>query len=218
MSRWAIRFSYLGKASFDTTWLWTGGYGRPDKNRFLEHLSVPSGMGPAHRPGSRVGLLQEAHPPPQRLSSRVQVESTPWITGQTSSRPWRTTVARLSDRVQVRRLPQGPLDSPDPETLGVSLEGTLAVADVTLLATEEVITMASMYGSWECPRGAKPWIYADASVHRLISDISALVSSQRGHRIIAAGDLNILKGYGEYGNRYWQREMRRSSTAWRPWA
>ena len=28
-------------------------------------------------------------------------------------------------------------------------------------------------------------------------------SSQGGHKIIAAGDLNILKGYGEYGNRYW---------------
>ena len=47
------------------------------------------------------------------------------------------------------------------------------------------------------------WIYADGSVHRLISDLSVLVGRQRGHRILAAGDLNILYGYGEGGSAYW---------------
>lgn len=46
------------------------------------------------------------------------------------------------------------------------------------------------------------WIYADASVHRLISDLSVLIGRQRGHRIIVAGDLNVLYGYGEGGSQY----------------
>jgi exonuclease III len=29
------------------------------------------------------------------------------------------------------------------------------------------------------------------------------VNDARSHRIIAAGDLNILHGYGDYGNSYW---------------
>ena len=47
------------------------------------------------------------------------------------------------------------------------------------------------------------WIYADASVHRIISDMSALIGRQSGHEIIAAGDLNVLHAYGEGGSPYW---------------
>lgn len=52
--------------------------------------------------------------------------------------------------------------------------------------------------------GRRILVYADASVHRLISDLSALVGRQKGHKIIAAGDLNVLYGYGEGGSRYWK--------------
>jgi hypothetical protein len=37
----------------------------------------------------------------------------------------------------------------------------------------------------------------------LLSDVSALVNSPRGHRLVIAGDLNLLHGYGEGGNPYW---------------
>jgi endonuclease/exonuclease/phosphatase family metal-dependent hydrolase len=40
-------------------------------------------------------------------------------------------------------------------------------------------------------------------VHRLISDLSVLIGQQSRHRIIVAGDLNILHGYGEDGSQYW---------------
>lgn len=58
---------------------------------------------------------------------------------------------------------------------------------------------------WERPDAetGSPWIYSDASAHRLISDISALIGRQSGHRIIAAGDLNLLCGYGDNGDQYW---------------
>ena len=38
-------------------------------------------------------------------------------------------------------------------------------------------------------------VFADASAHRLISDLCGLIDSPKGHKIIAAGDLNILYGY-----------------------
>src|SRR4051795_6389271 len=60
-----------------------------------------------------------------------------------------------------------------------------------------------MYAAWETARTGGT-IYADASAHRLLSDLSALISTRRNHRIVAAGDLNILRGYGEYGDSYWK--------------
>ena len=47
------------------------------------------------------------------------------------------------------------------------------------------------------------WIYSDASAHRIISDLSTFIGRQAGHRILAAGDLNILHEYGEHGSEYW---------------
>ena len=66
--------------------------------------------------------------------------------------------------------------------------------------------LISMYGLWERPRELtkSSWIYADASVHRLISDLSIFIGSQSGHQILVDGDLNILHGYGENGSQYWE--------------
>ena len=76
--------------------------------------------------------------------------------------------------------------------------------------TNENYTLISLYAPWENPHASTTsrWIYADASVHRLISDISVFVGQERGHRIIASGDLNILYGYGEGGNPYWATRYR----------
>jgi hypothetical protein len=43
-------------------------------------------------------------------------------------------------------------------------------------------------------------IYADASPHRIISDLSSFVCSK--YRVIVAGDWNILNRYGERGDKY----------------
>lgn len=90
--------------------------------------------------------------------------------------------------------------------LAVSRPGTLAAALVTPPDGQPFYAV-SMYGGWEKPhdRTGSSWIIADASVHRLISDLSALIGRQRGHRIIAAGDLNLYHGYGDYGSAYWAK-------------
>ena len=65
--------------------------------------------------------------------------------------------------------------------------------------------VVSAYSAWERPVSASGggWIYADASAHRLISDLSGLIDRQEGSRIVVSGDWNILHGYGEHGSTYW---------------
>ena len=41
------------------------------------------------------------------------------------------------------------------------------------------------------------------STHRVVSDLSTFVAKEDKHRVLAAGDLNTLRGYGEYGDDYW---------------
>lgn len=168
----------------------------------------------AHRPepwrgllesDADIALLQEATAPPPDVASRLEVDAALWETpGAGAHRPWRTAVVRLSDRVAVTWLDAKPVCDALPGQLAVSRPGTLAAAIVTPLEGEPFIAV-SMYGLWEGShaRADGRWIFADGSVHRLISDLSALVGGVGGHRIIAAGDLNIYHGYGERGSTYW---------------
>ena len=62
-----------------------------------------------------------------------------------------------------------------------------------------------MYGQWigTHPSVRTSWSfgYADASVHRIISDFSTFSGHEnpQTHRILADDDLNILHGYGDGG-------------------
>lgn len=152
-----------------------------------------------------IALLQEAAPPPADVARRLDVDPAPWQTaGAGVSRPWRVAVAKLSSRVEVQWLEPKPVADALPAELAVSRPGTLAAAIVTPIGSAPFL-VASLYAPWEKPHGmtGSGWIYADGSAHRVISDLSALIGQQAGHRILAAGDLNILHGYGEGGNEYW---------------
>lgn len=128
-------------------------------------------------------------------------------------------IARLTDRVSMRPIQTRPLADAGQNDLGVSLPGTLVACELTHESGERM-TVASIHGAWTPPVPWKNggWISADASVHRLVSDLSALVASQRGHTIIVAGDLNILHGQGEHGSAYWQARYQtvfaRITVAW----
>lgn len=152
-----------------------------------------------------VALLQEATEPPADIAERFEVDPLAWRTaGSGVSRPWRTAIVKLSSRVALRWLHPNSIEEAQEAELAVSRVGTLAAATVTSTSGESLL-LASMYAPWEKPHPSTggAWIYADASVHRVISDLSALVGQQAGHRIVAAGDLNILHGYGENGSTYW---------------
>lgn len=150
-----------------------------------------------------VALLQEAPEPPR--PRHIETDSQPWCTeGGGAKRNWRAAVVNLSSRVQATwHEPKSIRDAKSGE-FAVSRLGTLSAATITATDQEPLIFI-SMYSTWEGPHATTKsrWIYADASAHRLISDLSVFIGRQRGHRIIAAGDLNILHGYGENGSPYW---------------
>lgn len=139
-----------------------------------------------------IALLQEACEPPPDIASRFDVGVEPWRTeGAGAKRPWRTAVVRLNSHVQVDRIPSVAIAEAAPSDLAVSRLGTIAAAHVADPDTGERQTLISMYAPWERPHTSteSSWIYADASAHRLISDISGLVGQERGHRVVVAGGI-----------------------------
>jgi len=155
--------------------------------------------------GADIALLQEASPPPADVAREIEVGPASWHTASARRRrPWRSAVVKLSDRCDVQWLPTEPLTEASASDFAVSTVGSLAVAKITP-AERVPFIVVSMYAPWERPHRTtgSNWIYADASAHRIISDLSALIGRQRDHRVLAAGDLNILHGYGEGGSPYW---------------
>lgn len=169
-------------------------------------------IGGTHRPwhtlvdvDADVALLQEAGEPPSEVKNRIEVDPAPWGTaGLDGARSWRTAIARLSDGVTVEWINAKPLDYAAPGELGVSRFGTLSAAQVNAQGIEPFV-VASMYSLWTRPyvSTGSSWIVPDASAHRLLSDLSVFIGRQSGHRVLAAGDLNILHGYGDCGDEYW---------------
>jgi len=149
-----------------------------------------------------IALLQETKEPPADVAAKVSVDPAPWRTG--ASRSWRAAVVRLSDRIDVDWIDAKPLGDAQWGELGVSRPGTLAAAIVTPSSGEPFIAV-SVYGAWENPHSMTKgdFIYADASVHRLISDLSVFAGKKSRQNILIAGDLNILYGHGEHGDAYW---------------
>jgi hypothetical protein len=166
----------------------------------------------AHRPelwralldeDADIALVQEACEPPPNVAGCLDVDHLPWSTGL--KRLWRTAVVRLNPKIDVHRYAPCSISDAREGELAVSRLGTLAAADARDPDTGETFTLISMYSCWERPHVStgSSWIYADASAHRLISDLSVFVGAQHGHHIVAVGDLNILYGHGEYGSQYW---------------
>jgi endonuclease/exonuclease/phosphatase family metal-dependent hydrolase len=174
----------------------------------------------AHRPqawrtladsDADVALLQEACSPPSDIALRFDVGDEPWRTeGAVVNRPWRAALVGLNSRVRLDRIRSHSIADAAPRDFAVSRLGTMAAAHLEDPDTREKYTIISMYAPWEHPHTSteSSWIYADASAHRLISDLSGLVGQERGHHVLAAGDLNILYGYGENGNQYWAARYR----------
>ncbi len=173
--------------------------------------------------GADVALLQEARRPPTEIADDVDIgPEESWDSHSWNSDWWRgrwralfdrwPMVVRLSDRVDVEWFTQVSPDGwPEKNEISVSGIGTVTAARVTPKdGSIEPFIVASMYGRWVGPHPSieASWqIYADDSVHRIISDLAAFIGHDdpRTHRILAAGDLNITYGYGHGSGPYWDR-------------
>ncbi len=109
-------------------------------------------------------------------------------------------VVKLSDRVEVEWFKQvSPISEPAEDEIAVSGIGTIAAARVVPKDAPPFIAVA-MYARWMRPHptAKSAWSvgYQDGSAHRIISDLSAFIGSTdpSTHRILAAGDLNMIYG------------------------
>jgi exonuclease III len=154
-----------------------------------------------------IGILQEANMPPKDLIDNGQIDNAQWETVGADvfkTRNWRTAIVKISPDVIVEWFEPKSIENAIVGEFGVSQTGTLSAAKVTPVSGESIIII-SAYGLWKRPHDIteSKWIMADASVHRLISDISCFVGHEKKHKLIVSGDLNILYGYGESGSKYW---------------
>ena len=158
-----------------------------------------------------VALLQEAGSPPSDLAHPVRYgDDEFWRDRPYEGRPiydrW-CLVVQLSDRVDVewfRAVP--PISHLGEHDIGISGIGTVAAARVTPRGRSEddAFIAVSMYARYMKPHPSTrtPWQVGapDVSAHRILSDISAFIGHEdpSTHRILAAGDLNMI--YGATGN------------------
>lgn len=158
-----------------------------------------------------LALLQEAGKPPPDVAERIEadpaieVDSGPWETMIVGGRTrFRTAIVKLSDRITVDWIEAKPLETAKSRDLVASWPGTLAAAFVKPPSGEAMIAV-SMYAQWvrTHARAGSNFLFSDSSAHHVVSDLSAFIAKEKGHRVLAAGDLNILRGYGEFGDDYW---------------
>ncbi|MXV79628.1 MAG: endonuclease/exonuclease/phosphatase family protein [Chloroflexi bacterium] len=160
--------------------------------------------------GVDVAVLQEAGRPPPELVEREwigprkhydsHVWNSDWFEGRWNRLLDRwPMVVQLSDRVNVEWFNQvSPISRVAQDEIAVSGIGHVAAARVIPQQSEiESFIVVSMYARWIEPHPTTEtnWIgYSDGSAHRIISDLSAFIGNTNPatHRIIAAGDLNMI--------------------------
>src|SRR5690242_14132243 len=150
--------------------------------------------------GADVALVQEAGVPGPEWALKVVPDAAAgWETALPGGRPrWRTAVVGLTDRVEVRPRALVTLEAAQSyDDWIVSRAGSIAAADV-VTGGEIAFTAVSVYAAWE-KAGDRGRGYADGSAHRILSDLSALMV-RPDHRLVVAGDWNLLRGYGENGD------------------
>ena len=110
------------------------------------------------------------------------------------------SVVKLSNKVRVERYRQVPLLQRLPaDAIGVSDIGTIAAAKVTPVDnSEEAFIAVPMYARWlkSHPHAYLDWSISANSAHRVISDLATFIGTTNPvkHRILAAGDLNMIYG------------------------
>ena len=160
-----------------------------------------------------VALLQEAGSIPPNMPDRVttggvehwdsHVWNSRWYEGRFPKLYDRwPMVVQLSDRVEVEWFKQvSPISEVCSDEIAVSGIGTIAAARVSPRESPaEPFIVVSMYARWIKPHPStrSNWRvgFPDGSAHRIISDLSVFIgdADPASHRILAAGDLNMVYG------------------------
>ena len=160
----------------------------------------------ARRGEADVALLQEAGNAPSDLAHPVRYENDDyWKRQLYEDRPlydrW-CLVVQLSDRIDVEWFrPVPPISELGEHDIGVSGIGTIAAARVVPRdEPKEAFIAVSMYARWMMPHPSTGTFWnigaSDVSAHSILSDLSAFIGHEdpSKHRILAAGDMNMIYG------------------------
>lgn len=145
-------------------------------------------------------MVQEAVAPPPATRERLCVLGDPPLQGD----PWRMPVptgtrrsfaSAIAVRVGVPKevwapVPLAHASYGDP---AISHPGQWVAVGIGQL--EKRVWLVSLYGLWETMPDNRD-IFADATLHRAVSDLAVLFKAKATKRIVVAGDLNIWRGYG----------------------
>ena len=155
--------------------------------------------------GADLAVLQEVGSVPTDVAEKVDTGPEEHWNSLIWNRPgyrydrW-PMVVKLSDRVELEWFKQvAPISGPSHDEIAVSGIGAIAAARVIPQDGQPFIAV-SMYARWIEPHVStnSSWSvgYPDGSAHRIISDLSAFIGSTdpTSHRILAAGDLNMIYG------------------------
>jgi endonuclease/exonuclease/phosphatase family metal-dependent hydrolase len=158
--------------------------------------------------GVQVALLQEAVPPPTEgwQTHPVWDEVEAWrVTAHSDvRRAFASAIAVVDPGVGMSPVTPQPLNQVAYTDFPISHPGQFAVADLTL-PTGESITAISLYGIWD--RDDRD-LYAEATLHRAISDLTSVLQNRVNTPIVLAGDLNVYRDWhhatrgSEWASRY----------------
>jgi exonuclease III len=144
--------------------------------------------------GADLLLVQEAVSPPTSVRTAA-MECIPsadrpelWWIGRT--RRWGSALVKLNPAIETAQIATIPLGAPRPrEQLAISHPGTFVLAEIRVDGTEPLV-VASVYGMMD---GFNPELadsYSTTTVNRMLSDLTPLLDSKRGRRVVLGGDLN----------------------------
>ena len=167
-------------------------------------------LGAAARDRCRRRTVAGGRRTPPEIAGRVTVNPAPWYTAGADTarlRPWRAAVVRLTDRVQVEWIDAKPIAEAGDGEFAVSRLGTLAAGQVTFPRSRAARVRVDVRALGEAARVSRQQTGSSRTLQRIVSCriCLELVGREAGHRIIAAGDLNVLHGHGEHGSAYWSR-------------
>jgi hypothetical protein len=149
--------------------------------------------------GADVAMVQEAVAPPTG-TDRLRVFADPSL----GDAPWRIPVpagARRNFASAVAVLGDMPVETWVPKPLSLAEYSSPVISHpgqwvaVGVGEPEQRVWVVSLYGLWETMPDTKD-IFAEATLHRALSDLALLVHTRDTERVVLAGDLNIWRDYG----------------------
>jgi exonuclease III len=139
-------------------------------------------------------FVQEAVPPPvalqQRVDSSIPAMDRPDLWRIGTSRRWASAIVKTGTALEMAPVHLAPLADRAKGQMAISHPGSFVVAELTG-PNLEPITLISAYGLMEDFNPEIGDSYATTTVNRMLSDLTPLLDSKKGRRVVLGGDLNI---------------------------